>query len=176
MHMMMKLSELSSYQKKPLLFTNLNSDTKHESQNVLHFIFKSPPFPLFLCRFDYLSEVKHVGEFPQESLSNENLNVDLMENDSALKFELSAAGLWKLHSHPLGSSDSDRRTTSTTLKKRTKKAPRKGKCNTFFQYLSIGKVEINFVILDEFELDEKTHLSFCCIFHRKPGKLILPRK
>ena len=57
-----------------------------------------------------------------------------------------------------------------------KKAPRKGKCNTFFQYLSIGKVEINFVILDEFELDEKTHLSFCCIFHRKPGKLILPRK
>ena len=124
MHMMMKLSELSSYQKKPLLFTNLNSDTKHESQNVLHFIFKSPPFPLFLCRFDYLSEVKHVGEFPQESPSNENLNVDLMENDSALKFELSAAGLWKLHSHPLGSSDSDRRTTSTTLKKKEQKKPR----------------------------------------------------
>ena len=47
-----------------------------------------------------------------------------MENDSALKFELSAAGLWKLHSHQLGSSDSDRRTTSTTLKKKEQKKPR----------------------------------------------------
>ena len=47
-----------------------------------------------------------------------------MENDAALKFELSAAGLWKLHSHPLGSSDSDRRTTSTTLKKKEQKKPR----------------------------------------------------